>query len=456
MTHPASDTTLVSGDLQSVRAERIRLRSQAWLSTWLTCYVLLWLFDGVLRKWVLSGLSDQLYFGKDAVTFIAFGAVLMAGVDRREANRLQVGLGVLLVLVLFASAQFIATSQPPLSLVVGVVTYGAPVLALAMVTCVADRGRHLRRIQTCILVCLPVQALLTAIQTQSPATGFWNRIGDGGVVLVTSDNVVRATGTFMAPSGLTAFSVLAVAIVLSRVIGPGYKLSVADALYLVSGVVVVSLGGSRGAVLGSVIVAAGAVVWALAARGFTFTRLLRLGLAIVVVFVLVDLAGRLFPRVTSAFARRFDEASTKESSTTRVSDNAFGYWDLLGQVSWLGDGLGSHTLSGIAAGSELGWYEIELSRWVAELGVAGVLLCVARQALALALVVASISSARRSSSPLVVLVALALAPALLYGAVSAPAAQAGFAVTATAILFFAWPRRATDAESATRSSVHRS
>ena len=163
------------------------------------------------------------------------------------------------------------------------------------------------------------------------------------------------------------------------------------------------------------------------------------------------LAGRLFPSVTSAFARRFDEAADNESSSTRILDNAFGYWDLIPSMSWLGDGMGSHTLSGIAAGSPLGWYEIELSRWVAELGAVGLALCLVRQVAAVLLALAALRAARSAGSPLVLLVALVLGPALLYGSVSAPATLAAGAVAAMAVLRFGWPsvKPQSDAAAAT-------
>ena len=81
----------------------------------------------------------------------------------------------------------------------------------------------------------------------------------------------------------------------------------------------------------------------------------------------------------------------------------------------------------------------------------GLALCLVRQVAAVLLVLAALRAARSAGSPLVLLVALVLGPALLYGSVSAPATLAAGAVAAMAVLRFGWPsvKPQSDAAAAT-------
>lgn len=437
---------------ETLREQRARLRTQAWLSAWFLAFIGLWLVDGALRKWAFPAASDQLYFARDAVTLLTFVAVLVAGIPRSKTQVFVPALAGVLFLTCVACAQLFLTVLPPASLVVGLLTYSVPVMAIAMVLALDDRARQLRRLQVMVLAILPVEAVLTVVQTLSPATSTWNRTGDNGTALVTSEAVVRATGTFVSPAAMTVYVILATAIVLFRLLSGGRRVNIVDLALAASCVTTITLGGSRGAVLGSLIVLAGALAWSLGGQSSNLRRIARVGGAIGVAYLFIRIADRLFPSVTSAFARRFDEASTNESSSDRIVDSGMGHWDLVPDMSWLGDGMGSHTLSGIAAGSPLNWYEIELERWVSELGALGLALCVLRQVGAVVLVLAALRNARSSGSPLTLLASLALAPSLLYGAVIAPSSLAGGAIAAIGFIWFGWSAAAPQTADSRASS----
>jgi hypothetical protein len=440
-----SPPTSSASPQRALRNERIAQREQNWTQAWLVLFVVLWLLEGVLRKWLLPGLSDGIYFARDFATVTLFLLLLTTGSTRPSSRRLIWALGWGLGVGTLCMLQGIVTAQPLPSLAVGAITFTSPALAIALAFLIEDRGKVRRRVESILIAVLPVQALLTIVQTLSPEESQWNRVGDSSVGLTTTDGVVRATGTFTSPSGLTAFATVAAAVVLTRLIQRQTRPDlVVVSTALVSLAAVVTLGGSRGAILGVGGVLVAAVLFTLA--GGVQQRMSAGGLGRVIVGLValgafVIAMTRLFPRVVNAFSARIELASEQEDSEARLSGAAFGYLDHISMLSWWGDGMGSHTLAGIAAGSPLGWVETELDRWTAELGLIGLLLVVARQVATPALLAFAWRASNQSGSPSAFLVGVALAPTLFLGAISAPSSQSGFFVTCVVLLRLAWSVR---------------
>lgn len=414
-------------------------RLQRLLHGWLLVYTFLWLAEGVLRKWLLPGLGDPLYFGRDLLTLGVLATALVTGVPRPAVAAMTRplwwigGLGVLL------SVQVVVGSYPLRPAAVGLSTYAAPAVAVLMTFAIQDRARAFVQVSRLVLLFLPIQAVLTAMQVTSPATSVWNRVGDeSSAALFTADDVVRASGTFVSPSALSSYVALVIALVAARALGRRRLLSPLVALQLASCVLIVFLGGSRGALLSAAVVGAGALLWTLRGAGSALSRLVRFVAVAGVVYVLAELTQRLFATVVDAFATRIDQAAQAEDTAARILDSTFGYLDSVGQISLLGDGLGSHTLAGIAAGSPQLWIEGEYPRWVAEAGLTGLFACVVRQLVTVALVLAAYRASRRASDPTAFLLGLSLFPALMYGAITAPASSAGFAVVALGLLRLVW------------------
>jgi hypothetical protein len=435
----AGPSDLTAHPRHTSELERRETRFQGLVATWLVAYTVLWLTEGIARKWLLPGLSDPLYFSRDLITVLALAFALTGGVHPSKRRWITLAIGWTLAVSALACGQAIVTGQPALALLVGAVTYISPVTAICLLLCVTHKEKLLRRVQGVVLGVLPIQATLTIVQTSSPESSAWNTVGDTQVGFTTADDVVRATGTFIAPSVLTLYIVLAVALLLVRLVSRGFRPLSWDVILLPSAVAVVALGGSRGAVFQTSLVLIAALIWGVIVGGLTTVGLARMigAAGATAGFTYAVLRG--FPRVANAFATRFEQAAQSEDPSERILGGATGYLSIPEGAPWWGDGLGSHTLAGLAAGSRLDWIEVELTRWVAEMGPFGLILAIARQLATIALLVVAWQVTRRSGSPLVWLVAIALAPPALTGSVVAPSAQAGFLVVSVALIVLGWP-----------------
>jgi hypothetical protein len=423
--------------------------TQAWVGAWLSAYTAMWLIEGVLRKWIVPQLSEVIYFARDVGSFAVLAALVLSGVTKKDSARITAALGVALAVAALIMGQAIATAQHLPSLLVGAVMYASPLVTIALFACLTDRAKHRRRIEMLVLGVLPLQAALTVVQTLNPDGSFWNRVGDNGVGFVTTDEIVRATGTFVAPSGLGSYVVVAAAFLLARLWSTEERRLPWTLTLLASLVVVLALGGSRGPILGAVIVMVAAVLWAFASGQVRAQYVRRFLGALVFMYLAFEAAGRLFPRVVRAFERRIEEAGEREDAGARIFDNAFVYLDQISTLTWLGDGAGSHSLAGIAAGSRFSWIEIELARWVSELGALGLALAITRQILAVGLLVATWKAARLTGNPTPFFAAIVLAQQLLYGAVAAPTFYAGAVVVLSTTIILWWPDRQTRDDHAT-------
>jgi hypothetical protein len=399
---------------------------------WLVLYAVAWVGEGALRKWLAPSLSDVIYFGRDFLTLAALVLVVSAGVPHRKVARASAVLVASLLLGAFAAAQIFLTSQSLVVYALGVRDLLMPLLAMLLVYLSNHRVAAVSRFEVVLLAAAPVQAAIVILQATSPITSFWNDLGnDDAVLLLTSNEVARASGSFTSPAGLTAYVTLVVALTLARLLSEAPRHRRLLLASLVSCLVILLLGGSRGAILNATIIVVAALAWTFisARRISTALRLLAAGVAS---FYASKLVTRLFPSAFDAFVERAETASRSENSGSRIMGNMLGYWDASSTPS--GDGIGGHLLAGQAAGSTLGWVESELSRWVLEMGALGLVLVVARQGCALLLIVATWRRSASTRDPLAWLMSAALVPPLLYGAVSSTPTQQGFTILALAVL----------------------
>lgn len=406
---------------------------------WLVAYVAAWILVGAVRKWGPGAFAQPLYFLTDALTLGAFALLLLRRTPVAVGRRLVLGLVILATLGLIGTLQILQGAVPTAT-AVGVVTYGSPAIALLLISLIRQREAARERVMLLVLWVTPVQAVLAALQTFSPADSVWNKVGPSGDVgLGTAGGVVRATGTFTAPLGLTAFVTVAAVVAVSEY--ARRRLSLGAVLALGSVLFVVAVGGSRAAILNVVLVLVGLLIWsgpsAFRPRAGGRSRLAAVLGAVVVGALGVAAAVRFLPQVIAAFRVRIDQAGAQEDPVQRTLNSAFGY--IGDPFSWIGDGLGSHTLAGISAGSPLPWIEIELPRMVAELGLLGLGAAVLRQLVAVLVLVRGVVIARRGDDPLLALLGLGAAPVLFQGAIFAPTLSAGAAVTLAALYLLALP-----------------
>lgn len=386
-------------------------------------YIIVWVLEGAARKWV-PGTDFALYFARDALTFTLLGALVLW---RTKRGPLRVPLALLVapaLLVAYASLVAVFRQEALAVTAVGVLSYLAPLLlpALAML------NRSVALVQVIVMTLVattPLEFLVTVVQVASPADSPINlQVGADAAALVTADGVVRASGTFTAPAGLTTWAVVALVGSLVALVAPGLVRSRSlSVLGLLSVIGVIALGGSRGAVLASAIVLAVLLLW-LVTRATLRSIVLVIAL-LVLGGLVVGTAFALLPVVSGAFVERFVSASGQEDSGARILDQAIGY--LHSPPGVLGDGAGTHSTVGISLGAAGPWQEIDADRWVSELGLVGYVLACVRLCFAAWVVLRTARAGSGSAvAGLAIITAAALVPILAWGSITTnPSTQAG-------------------------------
>ena len=268
-----------------------------------------------------------------------------------------------------------------------------------------------------------------ALQSGSPPGAWINREVSGDEANFVQDGVVRASGTFSSPSGLTTFTILSFALALALSLQPGPRRRFGFVMLLPAAIVAL-VSGSRGTIFGILIVLVVAAVVTLARRPSDVVRLLvGLSVGITVGYWAVS---AFWPEVLNALFSRFDDAAQAEDTGGRLFGQTFGF--LLGEFPIFGLGPGAASLSGIALGSGATWVEVDSARWVAELGLIGLAAGIARLSLALYLTARLVTGARTLPWLAVCLIAV-IVPILASGSITQnPTTQAAFGVTSTLLL----------------------
>ncbi|MGN7188364.1 hypothetical protein [Microbacterium enclense] len=382
---------------------------------------MLWVLEGAVRKWI-PGTESIFYLLRDA---LLVGALIYAAMVAPTPIRRGLGIifwGICGGLVVIAFTQALLSNVPFLVPVIGLRNLLAPLLPIYIV--LRYRPANVwRNIAVVIMVFAPIEAFLAALQASSPARTLVNKqLGDDGASFTTAFGVVRASGTFSSPSGLTRFVALLLAVCLAALSG----LNVAKPLVyvgLVSSVLILALSGSRGALLYAAIVACGWTLCLVASRN-SRRSIAGVGLTAGATFAVAILA---FPIVVNAFFTRLQTASDADAVDDRLAGSAFGFLEYSSSV--IGDGIGSHGNAGIRLGSGSTWIEDENTRLVAELGVVGYAILLGRFVLAAAVIYVLVTHARRKS-PIVSTAGALVAYGLVVGGISTqPTSQGYFALT---------------------------
>lgn len=407
-------------------------------------YVALWIVEGAFRKWV-PGTSLAFYVLRDGYAVAAL--VWLASSRTVTARRLPWWIyGVLLVAGVWLALQFVFTSAPsPVILIFGLRSYLAPLL-FAVLCYKYGAASSLRRVCAVIAVAAPVELALTVLQVTASPTATINVEVGGAPNDFVNNGVVRATGTFAAPLGLTVYLLLALCVGLWWTTERTGR--AAGWAVVVCTLAVVGLSGARGAVLNSVILLAFYVVQSLARPSVgSIGRVVGLLVVLALALVAIQLA---LPDVLQSFVLRFNQASAAENSSDRV---VYSFSQYLSETPTLfGAGMGTESNAGIALGSSSGWVENDSLRWVGELGILGWLMSLMRTIVVISLAAWAIVRLRRSAAAaglfragLVVLLGLGSINdtptsegvfAILLGAVllSARAGTADTALTTTPVL----------------------
>lgn len=378
-------------------------------------YTHLWILEGAIRKWVPG--SDQLmYVARDA---LVLGVIMMLGLGSARRTRSApifwiaiIGLGILV------SAQMMLSKMSLPVGAVGLRSYIAPMLLAYLVWCYPVNGVWQSMLKT-IAAYAPVQATVTIAQVLSPAQSFINKEVGSDAASFVNDSIVRASGTYSAPSGLSLYVPLALAACLYLVCTSSKRLRWFWGLALLCMFVISLASGSRGNLLAATIVLATFFIYQLTrvsqggAAHAAFT-------AISAVTCVVGIYWWL-PAVAESFLNRFSSAARSEDPTDRLFNQTFDF--LSTPFSFLGTGAGSNSMVGINLGSMKPWVEVESIKWVTELGLLGWVLACTRLLFCFIVLVVSVLYIRTTSLAWILVIA-ALLPVILYGQITHfPSAQ---------------------------------
>lgn len=387
-------------------------------------YAHIWVLEGAFRKWI-PPLDSAFYVGRDGLVFLGMLFIYSRYGRTKSSN----GASLLVWLVLIVGATWailtaILTSMPAAVPAFGLRNYLAPVL-LGLLLWREGASDVVPRLALILLRYAPFQAGLAMLQVASPRSSVINvQTGGEEAFFTTAGGVVRASGTFSAPAGLIQFMALALAFAIPTAIGMLALPRFWGWLGLLSVVATVTIGGSRGAVFASLFVIIGWLAHSLAAGRFKNLAAVIPVFALGFLSLLVAIA--LFPAVFDAFVLRFQNAAQDEDTGARLLRSIVGFLDI--PFSLFGDGMGARSGSGVGLGSGYTWVEVDSERWVAELGVLGIVLNLLKMGLVVRLLF-FLASHLKSLPLACVLLGSYLFQALVFGApTSQPSSQGAFAI----------------------------
>lgn len=340
-------------------------------------FLLLLLYDGALRKWVLPGAEQILLIAKDALLLGLLGYAMLHRPRHVPAAMQPAARGLFL---LYAAWVLLETGNLNLpSALVGIWGLKAHLLYASLILLLPlafgnldDVLRLLVKVYPWVVV--PVCGLAFA-QVASPADSFINQSlkgGTEGTAYFGEAGLVRVTGTFSYITGMSSF------VQASTVLGMGLFLGGARSRPFLVGLgfalATLPATGSRSVI---VIAAVSAVIMLLAAVA---SRLIGAKMATRIVVVIALLGAVSFQTQDEAWValqQRAEQASYDESRTITAFTNAFSFFDVAG---FFGFGAGSANLGSpalVKGVAPFSWFpagtrfEEESGRLVLELGMFG-------------------------------------------------------------------------------------
>ena len=412
-------------------AARAPAREQARRRVVLLVFVvyLLAIFEGSLRKYVLPGFGQYIFFVRDPFVAWAYVVATRAQLWPRGEALWRVAQWAALLGVVLLVLQIAFGPPSDLRLLLGVYGWRAyffytPLAFLVGATFEREDLRRLARLT--LLLAVPI-ALLVVAQFFSPPGATIN-VGTADDKLLQFQNLVvdtahvRPAGPFSSNVGQGQFDNTAFAMLLALVIMPAARRRLGLPTLVAGGAAVMScvaLSGSRGTILQTAMILLFALPLALLVRdGATRARAalipLALGLGAVLLYPIV------FPESFAAFTLRWTTAAHNESEVGGVFGRALlgivDFTRLTDAVPPLGLGLGfggnaAVLLKATIDGVEPGVYaETDYARHMVDLGVVcGVAYIVFRIAFVAWLMRRVVRATRRSADPL---------PLILFGYVS--------------------------------------
>lgn len=316
-------------------------------------FIVYWLliFEGALRKWLLPGLSKELFFIRDpfvlAIYFLALRSRLF---DRAGMLYWAMALSVLVMPVMFI--HFAWDDVNPIVLAFGWRNYFYYVPLAFVMGSVLTAADFRRLVRQSAWVAIGMFALVYLQHVSSP-TAFINRGTDPyGYVFQVVTGVVRATGTFTFTAGFSLYAASMFAMMLAAWLRPDIAAFVGVRLRLAASVAtlgLIALSGSRTAIILTALILASSMILPFAV-GNPRQRLRMLMVPVSLGLGGALLAVTLFSSALAQLNERQTEAVEQEGSTvTRALSSFYAFTGTMDETPLLGYGIGFGTNGGMIA-----------------------------------------------------------------------------------------------------------
>lgn len=356
---------------------------RSWRSAVRAALVLV-VLEGAIRKWVLPGAQDLVYFAKDFILLAVYAGYLAQG-GRQRSRGLRIPPALTLLLLTMTGYVAVEAFNPQLPrLIIGLVGFRAYAFYIPLIWVVPaafDDDRDLARfIRFFVLLAIPI-GVLAALQFVSPGNSTLNTYARGAGEYATtfgSSTRVRVTGTFSYITGFSSYLLFVALLTLAVLATVRWKLRgnlpLFGALFAITASMLMT--GSRGPVL--IIVIMFPIYWLLAVgRGSEgLSTAARLGMALAVLGILLASSA---PGAIEAFRGR---AAGSTGTAQRLATPLTQPLELASRVGVIGFGAGStHQAAATLARTVVpySWVrglvaEVETARVMIDLGVPGFLL----------------------------------------------------------------------------------
>ncbi|HKF97856.1 MAG TPA: hypothetical protein VKB20_06340 [Steroidobacteraceae bacterium] len=400
-------------------------------------FYLLLIFEGALRKWLLTSWGQPLFFVRDPFVLAIYWLALRHGFYPRgnALARIAIAFGLLGLLLIVVQALGVAATidKWPLLAAYGWRNYFL-YMPLPFVIGETLRNADLRRIaRITFLLAIPIAALVV-LQFRAPLDSPIN-VGFGATLaqqfhgLAVQMNHTRPMGTFTSDVGQKEFVVTGLALLVALWVAPASRRYLQLwQMVVVTGALLtcLALSGSRGAMLASALVVIAAVASAGVVKRVAARTIL---VPAVIVGVAVALYPLLFPEGYSTFMNRWTESEVSETQVFawgifgRALYAFYDFFQFLGSTPLTGYGLGlagnASLILGVTIPGFTGWAESDWSRHIVDLGpVFGMSFIAYRIALIIWLAVICVRGARRSGNQLPIILFASCAFELLAGQIT--------------------------------------
>lgn len=423
-------------------------RGRRWIVA-LTIFVILMLvFEGALRKWVIPSQARLLFFVRDPFVLAIYAIALGSGWWPRGRVLLTAGLAFAVVGLLLAGMQLMGgAAAAGQQLLLGVYGWRNYFLYIPLLFVIGNtfRRRDVALVaKIVLLLSVPIGALVV-LQFFSPLGAPINvGIADDAALQFRGLGLVggrtRPMGPFTSDVGQREFTVVALAFVIAGWLAAARVRAVPRWLLLVGtcgALLCLGVGASRGAMIHVALLVLAAIGSALVLRASatTLRALILVPLLAVAAYYLYPV---LVPEAHEAFTERWQAAAAIEAEHFGlgiVGRALYGFVDfakLMGGAPLLGYGLGfggnARLLLGIEIEGFEGWAETDWARHVVDLGpLLGPLYIAFRVALATWLLVVAVRALRSRGDPLALMLAVYACVQILQGQLTGHGSVHGFA-----------------------------